>query len=93
MSFMSTAPRPQTMPSRTSAAKGSTDQSAASAGTTSVCPCTTSAPRSGSVPGMRRSTLARPGADSTSSGSQPTSVSSPMTCSAAARSPGPEPSP
>jgi len=35
MSFMSTAPRPQSMPSFTSPAKGSTLQFAGSAGTTS----------------------------------------------------------
>ena len=40
MSFMSTAPRPQMQPSRTSAANGSTCQSAAFAGTTSRWPCT-----------------------------------------------------
>ena len=40
MSFMSTAPRPQMQPSRSSPANGSTDQSAALAGTTSRWPCT-----------------------------------------------------
>ena len=34
--FISTAPRPQIIPSRISAANGSTDQSAAFAGTTSI---------------------------------------------------------
>ncbi len=46
MSFMSTAPRPQRQPSRSSAANGSTCQSAAFAGTTSRWPWTISAPRS-----------------------------------------------
>src|SRR5690606_36470236 len=93
MSFMSTAPRPQIMPSRTSAENGSTCQSAASAGTTSVCPWRTSAGCVGSVPSMRSTTDARPGSDSMSSGSQPTSVSNSQTYPAAAGSPGPDPAP
>jgi len=93
MSFMSTAPRPQSMPSRSSPAKGCTCQSAAWAGTTSVWPWSTSAGRVGSVPGTRRNTEARRGADSTISGSHPTSVSAAMTYSAASRSHGPDPSP
>ena len=44
MSFMSTAPRPQMKPSASSAAKGGWDQSSAIAGTTSMCPCSSSAP-------------------------------------------------
>lgn len=43
MSFMSTAPRPQISPSFSSAPNGSTDHCSRSAGTTSRCPCTTSA--------------------------------------------------
>ena len=43
MCFMSTAPRPQTYPSRTSPPNGSTLQSSASAGTTSRWACTSSA--------------------------------------------------
>ena len=43
MFFMSTAPRPQTTPSRTSPEKGCTLQSAGSAGTTSRWPWTSSA--------------------------------------------------
>ncbi len=43
MFFMSTAPRPHSMPSRTTPPNGSTVQFVGSAGTTSVCPCTTSA--------------------------------------------------
>ena len=38
MSFMSTAPRPQTQSSASSPENGFTRQSAASAGTTSRCP-------------------------------------------------------
>ena len=96
MSFMSTAPRPQRQPSRSSPANGSTCQSAALAGTTSRWPCTISAPRSAvpaGSPSMRTTTVARPGSLSISSGSSPTSVSRPITYSAASRSPGPEPSP
>ena len=89
MSFMSTAPRPQTQPSSTSAANGSTRQSDACAGTTSRCPWTTSAGRDGSAPSTRVTTLARPGAASTISVESPTSSSRPATYSAALRSPGP----
>ena len=93
MSFMSTAPRPQMQPSRSSPANGSTCQSAALAGTTSRWPCTTSPGRDGSAPSMRTMTLARPGSLSAISGSRPTSASSAATYSAALRSPGPLPSP
>ncbi len=93
MSFMSTAPRPQIMPSLSSAPKGSTDHWSRSAGTTSRCPWTTRALADGSSPASRVTTLARPGADSKISASSPTSVISPAVYSAAARSPGPEPSP
>ena len=89
MSFMSTAPRPQIMPSLTSAANGSTDQSSFSAGTTSKCPWTISAGSELSVPFMRVTTLVRPGEDSKSCGSRPASVISPAVYSAASRSPGP----
>ena len=49
MSFMSTAPRPQTQPSAISPEKGSYGQSAASAGTTSRWPWISSARAAGSV--------------------------------------------
>ena len=55
----------------TSPANGSTDHSEASAGTTSRWPCTSSAPRCGSAPSMRATTLVRPGADSTIVGVEP----------------------
>src|SRR5580700_528186 len=84
--FMSTAPRPQTTPSRTSPLNGSTDQAAGSAGTTSRWPCNSSAGRSGSVPLTRATTFDRPGADSSSSGSRPASASKAATYSAAFRS-------
>ena len=93
MFFMSTAPRPQTQSSRISAENGSTCQSAAWAGTTSRWPCTSSAGRLESAPAIRVSTLVRPGADSTTVGSSPTSASHSATCSAALRSPGPVLSP
>ena len=93
MSFMSTAPRPHTQPSRSSPANGSTDQSAALAGTTSRCPCTHSAPRSRSAPGIRTATLTRPGSLSKVCGSRPTSRSRSTTYAAACASPGPLPSP
>jgi hypothetical protein len=93
MSFMSTAPRPQIMPSASSPPKGSTDQSAAIAGTTSRCPCTSRASADGSVPSSRAKTLARPGADSSSVGVSPTSSISPATYSAARRSPRASPLP
>ena len=91
MSFMSTAPRPQIMPSLTSAANGSTDQSWAMAGTTSRWPCTSSASAPGSEPSRRVKTFARPGADSKYWASRPTSSISPATYSAAARSPSASP--
>ena len=93
MSFMSTAPRPQMQPSRSSPENGSTCQSAAFAGTTSRWPCTARPGREVSDPSMRIITDARPGSLSTSTGSRPTSVSWSMTYSAALRSPGPDPSP
>ena len=65
MSFMSTAPRPQTQPSRSSPENGWTLHSAASAGTTSRWPCTSSGGRLRSVPSIRATRLARPGSDST----------------------------
>ena len=89
MSFMSTAPRPQTTPSRTSPPNGSTLQSCAWAGTTSKCPWTTSAGSEELLPSMRLTTLARPGADSYSSADSPASEISAAVCSAMARSPGP----
>ena len=90
MSFMSTPPRPQTTPSAISPENGSTCQSAALAGTTSRCPWTSSPGRLLSWPSIRATTLARLGCDSTTTGSRPTSLSSPATYSAATRSPGPE---
>ena len=87
MSFMSTAPRPQIIPSRTSPANGSKDQSCAAAGTTSRWPCTSSASALGSLPSIRVNTFARPGADSKYWASRPTSWISSATYSAAARSP------
>ena len=66
MSFMSTAPRPQTKPSSIAPENGCTLHSAGSAGTTSRCPWISSAPRELSAPGRRANTLPRPGApDST----------------------------
>ena len=93
MSFMSTAPRPQTQPSAISPENGCTCQSAASAGTTSRWPWMSRAGRAGSVPSSRATTLARVGCGLEHCGSRPTSASSAATCSAAARSPGPEWSP
>ena len=61
MSFMSTAPRPQTYPSCTAPENGSTVHSGACAGTTSTCPWISSAPRRGSAPASRQMTLPRPG--------------------------------
>ena len=93
MFFMSIAPRPQTQPSASSPANGSCVQSRASAGTTSRWPWTSSPGRLESSPSHRTTRLVRRSADSKTSGSRPTSESSPATCSAAARSPGPLPSP
>ena len=87
MSFMSTAPRPHTQPSRDLAGERvHASTRAGSAGTTSRWPCTSSAGRVGSAPSIRATTLARPGSDSSSVGSMPTSASLPATYSAAARS-------
>src|SRR5215207_3314334 len=86
MFFMSTAPRPQTIPSRISPENGGTLQSAGSAGTTSRCPCTSRASRPACDPAIRATTLARPGADSRTRASTPTSVSFCATYSAAGRS-------
>ena len=60
---------------------------AGSAGTTSRCPCSRRAP-SPSVPSppIRATTFARPGADSSSTGSSPASASRAATYSAAGRS-------
>lgn len=93
MSFMSTAPRPQTHPSAISPENGSWVQSAALAGTTSVWPWISSAGREGSSPWMRATVEARPLWDSMIRGSRPTSASFSATYSAAFRSPGPEWSP
>src|ERR671919_1449630 len=86
MFFMSTAPRPQTTPSRISPENGGTLQSAGSAGTTSRCPCTSKALRPAFDPAIRATTLARPGADSRMRASTPTSASFCATYSAAGRS-------
>ncbi len=93
MSFMSTAPRPQTQPSATSPANGWWVQSSALAGTTSVCPWISRAGRERSSPAIRAMVVARPRSDSKISGSRPNSASFSATYSAATRSPGPEPSP
>lgn len=93
MSFMSTAPRPHTHPSAISPAKGSYVQSAALAGTTSVCPWISRAGREVSSPSIRAIVEARPLCDSKICGSRPTSASFSATHSAALRSPGPEWSP
>ena len=61
MFFMSTAPRPQSMPSFTIPANGSTLQSSAIAGTTSRWPCTTRAGLLRSLPGTRAITFVRRG--------------------------------
>ena len=90
--FISTAPRPQITPSRISAANGSTDQSSAFAGTTSICPCTTNPGRVASLPGSRAITLQRFGADSNISDAIPTSASEETMYSATAFS-SPLPSP
>ncbi len=93
MSFMSTAPRPQTQPSAISPANGSYVQSAALAGTTSVWPWISRPGRERSSPSIRTTVEARPLADSKICGSNPNSASCSATYSAALRSPGPEPSP
>src|SRR6266496_226985 len=90
---MSTAPRPHRYPSRTSPENGGTDQSAASAGTTSRCPCTSSAGSEGSVPGTRAITLDRPGAASRIFEGMPIPSRNAATYSAASRSPSDEPPP
>ena len=68
MSFMSTAPRPQTQPSAISPANGSWVQSVASAGTTSRWPCTSRPGRLVSSPSNRATTLVRRSADSQNGG-------------------------
>lgn len=93
MSFMSTAPRPHTHPSAISPENGSCVQSAALAGTTSVCPWIRSAGLDGSSPSIRATVEARPLWDSMICGSSPTSASFSAMYSAASRSPGPEWSP
>ena len=93
MSFMSTAPRPQTQPSASSPANGSRRQSSALAGTTSRWPWMSSAGRLGSLPSTRATRLVRFGCDSRTVGWTPTSLSRPATYSAALLSPGPEWSP
>ena len=94
MSFMSTAPRPQTQPSATLAGERVDGPVRGRGGHDVEVAVHAAAPgRLGSSPSSRTTTLARPGADSNSSGSSPTSVSCPATYSAAARSPGPVSSP
>ena len=92
MSFMSTAPRPQTQPSAISPPNGSCASHRRSAGTTSRCPWMSSAGLR-VLPSIRATRLVRFGCDSSTVGSSPTSARSPATCSAATRSPGPEWSP
>jgi hypothetical protein len=58
---MSMAPRPQTMPSTSSPAKGSRCQPEAVTGTTSVWPISRSVGAFGSRPSMRVMRLVRPG--------------------------------
>ena len=72
------------------AEKGSYRQSGALAGTTSRCPCTSRPGLVLSWPSILATTLVRLGCDSRTTGSSPASASSPATCSAARRSPGPE---
>src|SRR5207248_1397427 len=62
-------------------------------GTTSRCPCTSSAGRSGSVPGIRATTLERRGAGSRIFEETPTSSRNAATYSAASRSPSLSPAP
>ena len=60
MSFMSTAPRPMSIPeSSMTASYGACDQSRAMAGTTSMWPCTSIAGAAGSLPGTRNATARR----------------------------------
>ena len=88
MFFMSTAPRPQMKPSSTSAANGGWVQSLATAGTTSKCPCTTTAGALGSTPGIRKATPRRRSLPVTmTSGSHPVSRSRSAQYSAASASP------
>ena len=75
------------------AANGSTDQSDASAGTTSRWPCTSRPGADRSRPAMRTTVLARRGADSSTTGSRPASDSCVATHSAASRSPRLSPAP
>ena len=86
MSFMSTAPRPHSSPSLMTPSKGSTLQSSAAAGTTSVWPWTTRAGACGSEPLTRATRLARPGEDSTISDFRSTSASQEAMSSAAGSS-------
>ena len=58
---MSTAPRPHTKPSTTSAANGSRLHPSGFTGTTSVCPISISEGASGSVPSSFTTRLWRPG--------------------------------
>ncbi len=62
MLSMSVAPRPQTTPSTTSAAKGSRSQPDGLTGTTSVWPIKRSVGALGSLPWIRVMRLSRPGA-------------------------------
>ena len=81
---------PRRSPRAISPENGCTRQSAASAGTTSRWPWISSAGRLGSVPSIRATTLARFCWDSRIGRLQPGLGERPATCSAAARSPGPE---
>ena len=68
---MSTAPRPQIMPSSSSAANGSRDQPSTFTGTTSVWPMSISVGAVGSEPSILASTLRRFGCGSNVSTSKP----------------------
>jgi hypothetical protein len=60
---MSTAPRPHTIPSTSSAANGSRCQPARDTGTTSVCPISSKVGALGSRPSIRVMRLIRPGSE------------------------------
>ncbi len=93
MFFISTAPRPQSIPSLISPPNGSTVQVRGSAGTTSRWPWTTSAGLPGFLPSTRATPLVRPGSESNSFGASPSALNRASTYSAAAISPLDVPSP
>ena len=90
--FISTAPRPQMEPSLISPLNGSTDQSAAFAGTTSIWPCKTNPGLLESRPAIFATTFTRVGAVSINSLSIPTSDNfAAINCAIAFSSPRPSP--